>query len=58
MKNFLRTMLILFGATAVIMVSAMLLIIAGKITLSSIAIGLGYILTHKIIKMLQFLCAS
>ncbi len=51
MKNFLRTMLVLFGATAVILVSAMLLIIAGKITLSSIAIGLGYILSHKIIKI-------
>lgn len=51
MKNFLRTMLVVFGVTSVILISGLLLLISGKITLSLIATGLAYILTHHILKV-------
>lgn len=51
MKNFLRTMLVVFGVLSVIAVAGILLLIAGKLSLSSIAIGLGYVLTNRIINI-------
>ena len=52
MKNFLKTMLVIFGALSVITVAAMLFLIAGKISITTIAIGLNYVLTHNVIKMI------
>lgn len=58
MKNFLRTMLVVFGIVSVIGVSAILLLIAGKLSLGSIAVGLDYILTHRIIKIAAIILLS
>ncbi|MBQ8043854.1 MAG: alkaline shock response membrane anchor protein AmaP [Clostridia bacterium] len=52
MKNFLRTMLVIFGILSVVTVSGLLLLIAGKITLGTLAIGLSYILTHRVIRII------
>lgn len=52
MKKFLRMMLVIFGILSVVTVSGILLLISGEMTLSSIAIGLGYILTHRIVKII------
>lgn len=52
MRSFLRTMLVVFGIISVLVVSGVLLLIAGKLSLSTIAIGLSYVLTHKVIKIL------
>lgn len=52
MKNFLKTMLVIFGALSVITVAAMLFLIAGKISITTIAIGLNYVLTHNVIKII------
>lgn len=52
MKNFLRTMLIVFGIISVMVISALLLLMAGKISLGGIQIGLAYIASHNIIKVI------
>ena len=52
MKNFLRTMLIVFGVVTVIFISAALLLISGKLSMSYIVMGINYILTHQIIKII------
>ncbi len=52
MKNFLRSMLAVLGVISVIMVIGILLLIAGKISLATVAGGLNYILTHQVIKII------
>jgi len=51
MKSFLRTMLVVFGVLSVIMVAATLLLMAGKLSITTIVIGLNYILTHSVLKV-------
>jgi len=53
MKSFLRTMLIVFGILSILVVSSVLLLIAGKVTISSVLMGLSYITTHR---MLRIIC--
>ena len=52
MKNFLRTMLIIFGIISVVAVSGGLLLISGQVTLRTFAFGLNYVLSHQVIKMI------
>ena len=58
MKNFLRTMLVIFGIFSVVMIAAMLLLIAGELTLATIATGLNYILVHDVIKIICIVILS
>lgn len=51
MKNFLKTMLIISGVISIILVSGMLLIISGKMSLGVLVIALNYILAHNVIKI-------
>ena len=51
MKSFLRTMLVIFAIVSVIVVSGMLLLIAGKISLYPVAIALDFIAVHRVIKI-------
>lgn len=51
MKNYLRTMLVIFGVLSIIVVSSILLLIADKISLSALETGLGYVETHHIVKV-------
>ena len=51
MKNFLRTMLVILGIVSVAMVVGILLVISGNITISMIALGINYLLTHQVIKI-------
>lgn len=52
MKNFLRTMLVVSGILSVIVVSGVLLLLAGKLGISSVVVALSYILTHRVIKIM------
>ncbi len=51
MKNFLKTMLVVFGILSVIIVSGLLLLITEKITLSSVLVGFSYIAANKVLKI-------
>ena len=50
MRNFLRTMLVIFGILSVAMVTGILLLIAGKVSITSLVVALSYLTTHQIIK--------
>ena len=52
MKKFLRSMLVISGVLSVLMIAGLLMLLAGKITLTAIAVGLSYILTHNVIKII------
>jgi len=58
MKNFLRTILVVFGILSVIMVSGLLLLISGKLSVGMIISGLTYILTHQIIRIATIILLS
>lgn len=58
MKSFLRTMLIIFGILSVVVVAGMLLLIAGEITIVTIATGLNYILAHRVIKIIAIVALA
>lgn len=51
MKNFLKTMLIIFGVLSVLAVAAFLLLIANKITVAPLEQVINYIQTHKVIEI-------
>ena len=53
MKSFLRTMLIVFGVLSVVIVAGMLLVISGKVSIATAVVGLNYILTHRVIKIVS-----
>lgn len=55
MKSFLRTMLIVFGVISVIVVSALLVVLAGKLTIGTIVIGLNYLLQHEVVKIIAII---
>lgn len=52
MKSFLRTMLVVFGILSVVSISGVLLLIVGKVTLSSVAVMLNYLAIHKIVRII------
>ena len=52
MKSFLRTMLVITGILSIIIVSGILLMLAGKITMSPIVIGLSYLASHDIARII------
>lgn len=58
MKNFLKTMLIVFGIISVMSVVGIMLFISGKITLYPLIITLGYITTHQVIKIMTIVVLS
>ena len=52
MRSFLRTMLIIFGIISVATVAGLLLIIAGKLSVTTILVALSYLASHQIIKFI------
>ena len=50
MRNFLRTMLVVFGVLSVIVVAALLLLIAGKVQITTAAVALSYLAAHRIVR--------
>ena len=50
MRSFLRTMLVVFGILSVAVVSALLLLIAGKLSATAVVVGLNYLTSHEIVK--------
>jgi len=50
MKNFLKTMLVIFGILSVIAVAGLLLVLTGKISYGIILVGINYVMTHHVIK--------
>lgn len=52
MKSFLKTMLVISGLVSVIFVVGILLLISETITVTNLAIGLNYILAHRVIKLI------
>lgn len=58
MKNFLKTMLVIFGVLSVITVSATLLLITGKITISSFVIAFAYLVGNEILKLVTIVALS
>ena len=51
MKNFLKTMLVIFGILSVLMVAVILLLIADKITIAPLAQVINYIQTYRAIEI-------
>lgn len=51
MRNFLRTMLVIFGILSVISVAGILLLIKGNLSITMIAVALSYLATHHVIQM-------
>lgn len=58
MKSFLRTMLVVFGVLSVVMVAGILFIMAGKLSLATILVGMRYIASHEIIKLISIAVLS
>jgi len=58
MKSFLRTMLVIFGVLYVIVVAGILFMIAGKLSLATVLIGVRYIASHEIIKLICIVVLS
>ena len=52
MKNFLRTMLVIFGILSVLTVSGILLLISGELSLATISLVLSYLEVHNVIKII------
>ncbi len=52
MKSFLRTMLVIFGILSVVLVAGLLLVISGEVSYGVILVGINYITTHQIIKVI------
>ena len=53
MKNFLRTMIVVFGVLSVIAVAATLLLISGQISYGRVLVAINYVTTHQVVKVIS-----